>query len=153
MGPRGAVRLTQSVAILEWLEESHPEPSLLPADPLLRARTRQAVEIVNSGIQPLQNLSVLGAIEALGGDKVAFAQQAIAKGLAALEALVDDTAGTCAIGDQITLAEVLMVPQLYNARWFALDLSPDPTLVRVDAAVAAVPAFVAAHPDQQPDAA
>jgi len=144
--------LAQSVAILEYLEETHPEPAMLPADPIARARVRQAVEIINSGIQPLQNLAVLIAIDGLGGDRVAWSRDAIARGFVGLEALASQTSGRFLVGDQLTLADALLIPQLYNARRFKVDLAPFPTLLRVEANCTGLPAFQAAHPDAQPDA-
>jgi maleylacetoacetate isomerase len=146
-------RLAQSVAIVEYLEERWPTPPLLPADPLARARVRMLVEIVNSGVQPLQNLAVLGRIEALGGDRAAWSRGWIAAGLDALEAHAADAPGPFLAGPAPTLADAFLVPQLYNARRFQLDLAPWPRLLAVEAACAALPAFAAAHPDRQPDAA
>lgn len=145
-------RLTQSVAILEYLDEAWPEPPLLPQDPLARARVREAVEIVNSGIQPAQNFAILQAVDALGGDRMAWGRDAIAKGFVALEALAGKTAGVYMVGDELTLADLLLVPQLYNGRRFSVDLTPFPTLLRVEATCEALPAFQAAHPSQQVDA-
>jgi maleylpyruvate isomerase len=144
--------LTQSVAILEYLDEVHPSPPLLPADPVGRAHTRALVEVVNSGIQPLQNLSVLAAVRALGGDADAWAAQAIATGLRALEALAAPRAGRFLVGDAPTLADCVLVPQLYNARRFGVSLDEVPTLRRAEASAEALPAFQAAHPSVQPDA-
>ncbi|HYG66896.1 MAG TPA: maleylacetoacetate isomerase [Anaeromyxobacteraceae bacterium] len=149
------LRLVQSMAILEWLDETHPEPPLLPADPAGRARVRALAEHVNSSIQPLQNSTVLKALrEKLGpGADKAWAAHWIANGLAALERAVNDGgAGRFCHGDRPGLAEAYLVPQLYNARRFGLDVAPYPTLLRIEAACAALPAFAAAHPDRQPDA-
>jgi len=149
----GARPLTQSMAIIELLEEQFPEPPLLPADPWRRARARQLAEMVNAGTQPLQNLSVLQRVTAMGGDASAWARHFIARGLAALEAAASqETEGTFLVGDTPTLADLYLVPQMYNARRWAVDLAPFPRLVRVDAACAALPAFAAAHPDVQSDA-
>src|SRR5688500_967126 len=107
----------QSLAILEWLEDTHPEPPLLPADPFLRAQARQIAEGVNSGIQPLQNLAVLQHVKReLGADSDAWARHWIERGFAGLEAQVARTAGKFAIGDWPSFADVCLVPQLYNAR-------------------------------------
>ena len=144
--------LTQSMAIIELLEERFPAPPLLPADPWRRARARQLAEMVNAGIQPLQNLSVLDHAQAGGLDRNEWARHFIARGLAALEAVAQETAGTFLVGDAVSIADVYLVPQLYNARRFKVDLASVPTLVRVEAACAALPAFAAAHPDVQSDA-
>lgn len=147
-------RLSQSVAILEYLEERYPTPALLPADPLLRARVRMLAEMVNSGIQPLQNLSVLQFVKGeLQRDDKAFAAHWNVRGLTALETAVKETAGTYCLGETVSLADIFLVPQLYGARRFAVDLSPYPTLTRIEAACEKLPAFQAAHPDRQPDAA
>jgi maleylpyruvate isomerase len=152
-GPDGRPRIiTQSMAILEYLEERHPSPPLLPADPWLRARARQLAEIVNSGIQPLQNLATAEHVKKLGADGGAWQVHFTSRGLAALERTAAETTGAFLVGDALSFADVFLVPQLYNARRFNLDLAPYPTLVRVDAACAALPAFEAAHPDAQPDA-
>jgi maleylpyruvate isomerase len=151
----GAVRrLTQSVAILEYLEETRPEPALLPRDPLLRARVREAVEIVNSGIQPLHNTSVLGKIRGIAGDPaaLAFARGALETGLPALQALHRAHGGRFCVGDDPTLADVYLVPALAAARRFEADLRPFSDLLSVEATVSAFDAFRKAHADVQPDA-
>jgi maleylpyruvate isomerase len=146
-------KLTQSIAILEYLEERYRTPPLLPADPYLRARARMLAEMVNSGIQPLQNLSVLQWVKhELKGDDKAFAAYWNARGLAALETVVKETVGTYCVGDAVSLADICLVPQLYSARRNGVDLTPYPTLTRIEAACEKLPAFQAAHPDRQPDA-
>ena len=147
------VRLTQSVAICEYLEELHPEPSLLPREPLARARVRQIVETVASGIQPLQNTGTLAEVTRLASaeEARAWAANAISKGLPALETFVRSHGGVHAVGNAVTLADVFIVPQLYNARRFELDLSPYPKLVEIDGRASALDAFVRAHPDNQID--
>jgi maleylpyruvate isomerase len=145
--------LQQSVAILEYLEERWPSPSLLPEkDPYLRARTRALVELVNSGIQPLQNLTTTRKVLALGGDDKAWTQSFIADGLAAFERQVQETAGRFCIGDTPTLADCCLVPQMYSATRFHVPVEQFPTLVLIQRACEDLPAFAAAHPDRQPDA-
>jgi maleylpyruvate isomerase len=145
--------LSQSMAILEFLEERHPTPALLPADPFERATVRQLAELMNSGIQPLHNLAVVNHVaEALHGDKQAWAGKWIARGLEALEAKAKQTAGRQLFGDQLTFADVCLIPQLYAARRFGVDPGGYPTLARVEATCAALPAFQRAHADAQPDA-
>ncbi|QSQ13022.1 maleylacetoacetate isomerase [Myxococcus landrumensis] len=147
------LRLSQSIAILEFLEERVPSPALLPKDAYLRARVRMVAEAVNSGMQPLQNLAVLQRIKSeLNGDEKAWAAHWNVRGLEALESLVKPTAGRYCVGDAVTLADVCLVPQLYGARRFAVDVSPYPTLLRIEAACMELPAFQAAHADRQPDA-
>ncbi|HVX94381.1 MAG TPA: maleylacetoacetate isomerase [Polyangia bacterium] len=146
------LRLAQSMAILEYLEERHPTPPLLPTRPWMRARARQLAEIVNSGIQPLQNLYTQQRLKEAGADADAWNRHFIARGLAALDQAAAETAQTFLVGDALSFADVYLVPQLYNARRFGVELAPYPTLTRAEAACAALPAFQAAHPDAQPDA-
>jgi len=150
-GPNGVFRLTQSMAILEYLDEVVPEPPLLPANPELRARVRELAEIVNSGIQPLQNLRFLREVKALGADPFPATRAYITTGLAALERHAVESAGRYLVGDSVTLADVYLVPQLYTARRFGVELEPYPTLLRVETACEALPAFQRAHANAQPD--
>jgi maleylpyruvate isomerase len=149
-----SLRLVQSMAILEWLDERFPDPPLLPADPDGRARVRALAEHVNSAIQPLQNAIVLKMLrEKVPGWDREWARVHIGRGLEGLERAVSDGgAGRFCHGDAPGLADCYLVPQLYNARRFAVDVSPFTTLRRIEAACAALPAFQAAHPDRQPDA-
>lgn len=150
----GAPRaIAQSMAILAYLEERFPSPPLLPADPWLRARARQLAEMVNAGIQPFQNLGLLQHLRTIGvAEPNQFARHFNARGLGALEALAGETAGRFLIGDAPTLADVYLVPQLHGGRRFGVDVAAFPTLLRVEAACAALPAFAAARPEVQPDA-
>ena len=148
-------RLGQSLAIIEYLEESFPEPALLPRDPVARARARQLAEIVNSGIQPMQNLGILDYLKEAAPqlDRKAFPARFIARGFAAIEAIARETAGRYLVGDRVTVADVCLVPQVYGARRFGVPLDPYPTLVAVEGRLAELPAFQKAHADAQPDAA
>jgi maleylpyruvate isomerase len=155
------VTLTQSLPIIEFLDEAFPQSKavLLPKggpDALMkRAQARRVAEMVNSGIQPLQNLSVMNQITAESGgayEGKAFGRDAIVKGLGALEAVVKEVAGKYCVGDTVTLADAALIPQLYNARRFDVDLAPYPTLLRVEAALVELEPFKKAHPDQQIDA-
>jgi maleylpyruvate isomerase len=147
-------RLTQSVAIVELLEEIHPEPALLPVDPLGRARVRQIVEIVNSGTQPLQNVRTLTMVREARGPEAAsaWARDAIERGLSAVEVLARAHGGDFLAGDRLSFAEAFAIPQLYNARRFGVDVTPFEKLLEVDARCSRMEAFVRAHPDHQPDA-
>jgi len=146
-------RIGQSLAILEFLEERFPAMPLLPGDPFFRARARQLAEVVNSGIQPFQNLSVTRFVKnELGGDEHAFARRFIEKGLAALMALVEETAGAYCIGDAPSFADVCLVPQLFGSRRFGVDASAFPLLLAIEERCLALPGFAAAHPDKQLDA-
>jgi maleylpyruvate isomerase len=145
--------LSQSMAIIHYLEERFPAPSLFPATPDLRARARQLAEIVNSGIQPLQNTSLSAALRDAGvADPQTVARAFNTRGLHALEAIATDTAGTFMLGDTVSIADVYLIPQLYSARRFGVDLEAYPTLTRVESSCAALPAFRTAHADSQADA-
>ena len=149
----GAPRvIAQSMAILAYLEERFPSPPLLPADPWLRARARQLAEMVNAGIQPFQNLGCSSTCARSAWPTRRAARHFNARGLGALERLAGETAGEFLIGDAPTIADVYLVPQLYGGRRFGVDLAAFPTLLRVEAACAALPAFAAARPEAQPDA-
>jgi maleylpyruvate isomerase len=146
-------RLGQSIAILEWLEDRYPAMPLLPADPFQRARARQLAEVVNSGIQPFQNLSVMKIVKTeLHGDEQAFARRFIEKGLNAFDEISEEVAGKFCVGDELSLADVFLIPQLYGSRRFGVDLSAFPRLLEIEARCLALPAFQAAHPDKQIDA-
>jgi maleylpyruvate isomerase len=145
--------VTESMAIIEYLDETHPEPPLLPRDPFGRARARMLAEMVNSGIQPFQNLQVLREVKrGLGGDEQLWAKRWLGHGVAALEAAVAGTAGQFCVGDEPTLADLFLVPQLAGARRFGIDMGALPTLLRIEAACAELPAFQKARPEAQPDA-
>jgi maleylpyruvate isomerase len=145
-------RLGQSLAILGWLEERYPAPPLLPTDRYQRARARQLAELVNSGIQPLQNLSVIQKLRALDQDAKTWCREAIARGLASYEAIVAETAGAFSVGDAPSWADACLVPQLYNARRFELDLAPYPTIAQVESNCLERPEFDATRPENMPDA-
>jgi len=144
--------LTQSLAILDFLEAVWPAPALFPKDPLARARALALAEVVNSGIQPLQNLGVGRRVEALGGDAAVWNREVIGEGLAALEAMAASTAGRFLVGDAVSVADCCLVPQLYNARRLGVDLASMPTLCRVEAACSELEAFARARPEVQVDA-
>ncbi|CAL1537571.1 unnamed protein product [Lymnaea stagnalis] len=140
--------LTQSLPIIEYLEERSPEPPLLPKDIFGRAQVRAISEVVNSGIQPLQNLSVL---EKIGDGKEEWAKFFLEKGLKALEAMLENTAGQYCYGDSVTMADLFLVPQLYNAKRFKVDMTGYPIINRIHDALVQLPAFKAADASQQPD--
>jgi maleylpyruvate isomerase len=144
------VHLAQSMAILEYIEERWPEPPLLPADRVGRARARMLAEMVNAGIQPLQNLSVTQRLQAMGVDELAFVRHFVGRGMAALEASAGDAPFFC--GAHPGLAECALVPQMYACRRFGVPVDVYPRLVAIEARCVAIPAFAAAHPDRQPDA-
>jgi maleylpyruvate isomerase len=145
--------ISQSLAILGYLERIAPTPPLIPEEPFAAARAWQLAEMVNSGIQPLQNSAVLLRVKnELGADEQAWARHFIARGLAALESVASETAAEYLVGSAVTVADVCLIPQLYNARRFGVDLAGCPTLTRVEASCLALSAFVDSHPDRQPDA-
>jgi maleylacetoacetate isomerase len=142
--------LTQSLAILQWLDDAHPEPRLWPADPVARARATAQALVVVADVHPLNNLRVLKRLEAqFGADQAAkdeWYRHWIALGLEALEAMAGD--GPYLGGDAPGVADVCLVPQMFNARRFECPLHAYPKLVAADAAATALPAFQAAHPDR-----
>jgi maleylpyruvate isomerase len=149
--------LTQSLAIIEWLEETHPEPRLLPVDALDKAHVRSLALSIACDIHPLQNLRVLNHVrDAYGQDQAGmfdWARHFVAIGLASLEAQITASgkAGAFCFGDTPSLADVCLVPQMYSAKRFNVDVSALPTLNRINARCEELPAFQAAHPEQQPD--
>jgi len=146
------VFLTQSLAILEFLDEKFPNPPLLPKDPILRARARALAEIVNSGIQPLQNLTTTKAVKQFGGDADAWPKPFIANGLAAFERTARQTAGKFCVGDTPTIADCCLIPQLASARRFGTDVAKHELLLAIETHCMEMPAFANAAPDRQPDA-
>lgn len=151
-----AGRLTQSMAILEWLEEMWPKPALLPGEPFERAACRAFADTVACDIHPLNNLSVLVALrEDFGASPEAVSRwygDWILRGFAALETMASERRGAFLFGGAPGLAEVCLVPQIYNAGRFEVDLSAFPRLLEINAACAEHSAFIAAAPDNQPDA-
>ncbi len=152
----GDAVLVQSPAILEWLDEVYPTPPLLPGDPSARAIVRGMAAMLACDVHPLHNLRVTAALrERFGADDEQvrlWIVHWIATGLAALEPLVARHGGGFAFGDAPGLADCYLVPQLYAAARFGVDLAPFPRIAAVGAAAAALPAFAAAHPAAQPDA-
>ncbi|SFP87547.1 maleylacetoacetate isomerase [Sphingomonas rubra] len=150
----GDAVLTQSPAILEWLEERYPDPPLLPADPTDRAIVRAMAALIACDIHPLNNLRVLTALRTdFAADEAqvnAWIARWIATGFAALETMVQRHGAGFAFGDTPTLADCHLVPQLYAAERFAVDLAPYSALVAAGARLRAL--APSAHPDAQPDA-
>lgn len=148
----GNVRLlSQSLAILEYLEETHPEPPLLPREPLLRAEARRMAEIVNSGMQPFQNLALSRALGEVGVDSAPITKAYLERGLTALESHAARVAGTHLVGDAPSFADVCLVPQLFHSRRFGIDVGAYPILARVEERCRALAAFRAAAPEAQAD--
>lgn len=146
--------LGQALAILEWLDETHPAPPLLPKDPWARAKVRAFAQAIACDIHPVNNLRVLVYLrQTLGHDAAevnAWYRHWIAEGLASCEAMIPG-GGRFAFGDAPGLADICLVPQLYNARRFDCPLDAYPKLVAIDAACRALPAFADAAPEAQPD--
>jgi len=151
---RGAV-ITQSLAIIEWLEETHPTPPLLPKDPLRRAHVRAFAQVVACDTHPVQNLKVLARLRQLGvtDEKVTeWAAWANREGLSACETLIQNEPGPFCFGEAPTMADLCLVPQLANARRFGVDLDAFPRLLKAEAAAKNIKAFADAAPERQPDA-
>ena len=147
--------LTQSLAIIEWLDETHPNPPLLPKDPPRRAKVRAFALAIACDTHPVQNLKVLARLRELGlpEEKVQeWAAWVNREGLKACETLVRDEGGPFCFGDAPTLADLCLVPQLGNARRFGVDVSAWPRLLAAEAAAKAMPAFADAAPERQSDA-
>lgn len=148
--------LTQSLAIVEWLDATYAEPKLIPADPDERAHVMAMALAIGCDIHPLNNLRVLKHLARLGIDQGArddWYRHWIAEGFAGLEALAAPRAGRFLFGDAPSLADICLVPQMYNARRLETPLDAYPTLLRADAAATALDAFAAAHPDRVAPAA
>ncbi len=154
----GDAVFTQSLAIIEYLEETHPEPPLLPKSAKDRAHVRALAQLIACDIHPLNNLRVLDYLkERMGqGEEACLAwyRHWIQAGFDALERLLDETGGPLRFchGDTPTLADVCLVPQIYNARRFACDLDRYPKILAIEAHCALLPAFQEAAPDRQSDA-
>jgi maleylpyruvate isomerase len=150
----GAV-ITQSLAIIEWLEETHPTPPLLPKEPLQRAKVRAFALAIACDTHPVQNLKVLRRLRELGQSEEGVTDWAAwvnREGLAACERLIAREPGPFCFGAQPTMADLCLVPQLANARRFGVDVNAYPRLLQAEAAAKAMPAFADAAPDKQPDA-
>jgi maleylpyruvate isomerase len=151
----GGTILTQSLAIIEWLDDIHPEPPLLPKDPLRRAHVRAFAQALACDTHPVQNLKVLSRLRELGVSEeqvTGWAAWANREGLAACEKLIAGEAGPFCFGAAPTLADLCLVPQLANARRFGVDLAAYPRLLRAEEAAKNLKAFADAAPERQPDA-
>jgi maleylacetoacetate isomerase len=151
---RDGTVLIQSPAILEYLEETHPEPPLLPRDPVTRAKVRAVAAVIGCDIHPLNNSGTLAYLKGrMGQDEAAvnaWYAHWVVEGFRAIERLIEP--GPFAFGDRPTLADIYLVPQVYNARRFKVPLDDYPKIAAADAACGEVDAFKAAAPEKQPDA-
>jgi len=150
----GAI-ITQSLAIIEWLDETHPKPPLLPKDPLRRAKVRAFAMALACDTHPVQNLKVLARLRELGlGEEqvTGWAAWANREGLAACERLIANEPGPFCFGAAPTIADLCLVPQLANARRFGVDVGAFPRLLQAEAAAKSTKAFSDAAPERQPDA-
>ena len=151
----GSTTITQSLAIIEWLDEIYPEPPLLPKDSLRRAKVRAFAMALACDIHPVQNLKVLARLRELGLPEqqvTGWAAWVNREGLAACEALIEGETGPYCFGDAPTMADLCLVPQLTNARRFGVDLDAFPRLLKAEAAAKNNKAFADAAPERQPDA-
>jgi maleylpyruvate isomerase len=147
--------LTQSLAIIEYLDETRPDPPLLPAGALGRARVRAMAQVIACDIHPIDNLRVLNLLRRdFGADDEAVAvwyRHWVDVGLAALEAMVADSDGRHCFGETVTVADICLIPQMYNARRFATNLAPYPRLLAIESYLSATPPFADTAPERQPD--
>ena len=153
IAPGGEI-LIQSLAIIEYLDETHPQPPLLPKDPIARAKVRALSELIACDIHPLNNLGPLRYLKnTLGQEQSAidtWYRHWVLDGFEALEKLIETGPYSC--GDAVTIADICLVPQLYNARRLKVPLDKFPRILSVDAACLKLPAFDRARPENQPDA-
>jgi maleylacetoacetate isomerase len=151
----GDARLTQSLAIIEYLDERHPQPALLPQEPAARAWVRSIALAIACDIHPIDNLRVLLYLKALGVEEPArdeWYRHWIRTGFGPLEAQLGAAAGTYCLGETPTLADICLVPQVFNAQRLDVDLAPYPRIRAIHAACMRHPAFADAQPSRQPDA-
>ncbi|XP_076605137.1 maleylacetoacetate isomerase isoform X2 [Chaetodon auriga] len=142
------ITLSQSLAVIQYIDETRPGPRLLPADPKKRAQVRMISDLIASGIQPLQNLYVILKV---GAEKMQWSQHFIDRGFQALEPILKQTAGKYCVGDEISMADICLVPQVYNAERFKVDMKQYPTIQRLNQALLEIEAFKVSHPSRQPD--
>ncbi|XP_061599209.1 maleylacetoacetate isomerase isoform X1 [Cololabis saira] len=140
--------LCQSLAVVQYIDETRPGPRLLPADPKARAQVRMISDVIAAGIQPVQNLYVL---QKIGAEKMEWAQHFIDRGFQALEPMLKQTSGKYCVGDEISMADICLVPQVYNAERFKVDVGKYPTIKRLNEKLLEIEAFKVSHPSRQPD--
>ena len=151
----GDFHLAQSLAIIEYLDEIHPAPPLLPSSPKARAVAREIALVVTSDIHPLGNLRVLNRLAEMEVNETAratWSQHWIKVGFEAIETRLAHLPGPFALGERPTVADICIVPQVFNARRFGVDLSPYKRILEIDATASELEAFAMAEPGRQPDA-
>ena len=148
--------LSESLAIVRYLDATRPNPPLVPSNPYLGAKAWQLAELVNAGIQPIQNLRVMQTLgdhfDADGDQKKAWSRYWITRGFEALETFLEEIDGVFCVGDEVTVADICLVPQVYNARRFGVDMARFPHIMAADIALGALDSFERARPENQPDA-
>lgn len=144
--------LSDSMAILEWLDETYPQAPILPQDIASKTKVRELAYIVSSGIQPIQNLKVMKFISNDQKERVRFSAHFIAQGLKVFEEKIQQTAGTYSFGGQVTLADLCLIPQVYNAHRFKIDMNQFPVIQRIYSHCIQTPECHKAAPEQQPGA-
>ena len=145
------LRLTQSLSIMVYLDQTRPEPPLMPSDPADGAHVRALALAIACDIHPINNLRVLKYLSRMGIEQEQrddWYRHWVTEGLEALEQMAASRAGAFLFGETPTIADICLVPQLYNARRFSVPITPYPTLRRADESASALPAFAAAHPDR-----
>ena len=149
-----SITLFQSIAIINFLEEKYPNaPKLIPNDAMSKYRVQVIVDTICSGIQPLQNLPVLDKLNKFkDGAGAEWAKQVIERGFFALEKILEETSGKFCVGNEFTLADICLVPQVYNANRYGVDVSKYPLIEKLNKALENHPAIAASHPSKQPDA-
>lgn len=147
--------VSESVAIVDYLDHVFPNRPLLPTAPKDRAQVFRVMEILNSGIQPLQNLKVLSYLEkelkVSPAQKEEWCRNWISKGMAALEKILSQSAGSFCFGGEVTAADAFLIPQCFASRRFGVKIDDYPTIMRIEKACLALPSFQMAHPEKQPD--
>lgn len=146
--------MIQSMAIINFLEDIFPDaPKLIPSDPLAKCQMRMIVDTICSGIQPLQNLAILDKMNQVKkGMGAEWAIEVIEKGFNGLEKMLEESCGKFCVGDQFTLADICLVPQVYNARRYNVDVSKYPFIHKLSSALEEHPAIAVSHPSKMPDA-
>lgn len=142
--------LAESLAICEFLEEIS-DFKLLPQDIVQRAKVRAFCSEIACNIQPIQNLPVLNRIQEIGSNKMDWAKEWITKGFESVEKLLSSSKGKYSFGDELSLADAFLIPQIYNARRFGVEMVKFPNIVEIEKNLSTLEAFIQAHPDNQPD--